>query len=86
MCQNTKNMKITPVTDICSKGDFVKKRVLTHPLTYLLFHTKIIFVRRHTRSELPVVSIIPRGINYACTDTISIFKIAATQGHPSTEN
>ena len=30
MCQNTKNMKITPVTDICSKGDFVKKRVLTH--------------------------------------------------------
>ena len=32
MCQNTKNMKITPVTDICSKGDFVKKRVLTHPL------------------------------------------------------
>lgn len=31
MCQNTKNMKITPVTDICSKGDFVKKRVLTHP-------------------------------------------------------
>ena len=25
-------MKITPVTDICSKGDFVKKRVLTHPL------------------------------------------------------
>lgn len=29
MCQNTKNMKITPVTDICSKGDFVKKRVLT---------------------------------------------------------
>ena len=31
MCQNTKNMKITPVTDICSKGDFVKRRVLTHP-------------------------------------------------------
>ena len=31
MCQNTKNMKITPVTDICSKGDFVTKRVLTHP-------------------------------------------------------
>ncbi|TGY07986.1 hypothetical protein E5355_04965 [Bacteroides muris (ex Afrizal et al. 2022)] len=30
-CQNTKNMKITPATDICSKGDFVKKRVLTHP-------------------------------------------------------
>ena len=29
MCQNTKNMKITPVTDICSKGDFVKRRVLT---------------------------------------------------------
>ena len=32
MCQNTKNMKITPVTDISSKGNFVKKRVLTHPL------------------------------------------------------
>lgn len=29
MCQNTQNMKITPVTDICSKGNFVKKRVLT---------------------------------------------------------
>ena len=28
MCQNTQNMKITPVTDICSKGNFVKKRVL----------------------------------------------------------
>ena len=26
MCQNTQNMKITPVTDICSKGNFVKKR------------------------------------------------------------
>lgn len=25
-------MKITPVTDICSKGNSVKKRVLTHPL------------------------------------------------------
>ena len=24
-------MKITPVTDICDRGDFVKKRVLTHP-------------------------------------------------------
>ncbi len=32
MCQNIQNMKITPVTDICSKGNFVKKRVLTHPL------------------------------------------------------
>lgn len=32
MCQNTKNMKITPVTDICSKGDSVKKRVLTPSL------------------------------------------------------
>ncbi len=31
MCQNTKNMKITPVTDICDRGDFVKKRILTHP-------------------------------------------------------
>ncbi len=29
MCQNTKNMKITPVTDICSKDDFVKEKVLT---------------------------------------------------------
>ena len=29
MGQNTQNMKITPVTDICSKGNFVKKRVLT---------------------------------------------------------
>ncbi len=28
MCQNTKNMKITPVTDICSKGDFVKRGFL----------------------------------------------------------
>lgn len=36
MCQNTKNMKITPVTDICSKGDFVTKRVLTHPPKYIL--------------------------------------------------
>ena len=31
MCQNTKNMKINPVTDICDRGDFVKKRVLTRP-------------------------------------------------------
>ena len=31
MCQNTKNMKITPVADIWDRGDFVKKRVLTHP-------------------------------------------------------
>ncbi len=34
MCQNTKNMKITPVTDICSKDDFVKKKVLTPPLLH----------------------------------------------------
>ncbi len=34
MCQNTKNMKITPVTDICSKDDFVKEKVLTHPHHY----------------------------------------------------
>ncbi len=38
MCQNTKNMKITPVTDICSKGDFVKKRVLTPSYFYNLPH------------------------------------------------
>ncbi len=41
MCQNTKNMKITPVTDICSKGDFVKKRVLIHPLHSL--YLKVFF-------------------------------------------
>ena len=31
MCQNTKNMKITPVTDICSKDDFVKKEGFDSP-------------------------------------------------------
>ena len=31
MCQNTKNMKITPVTDICDRGDFHIFGVLTHP-------------------------------------------------------
>ncbi len=39
MCQNTKNMEITPVTDTCSKGDFVKKRVLTP--SFLIYKDKI---------------------------------------------
>lgn len=46
MCQNTKNMKITLATDICSKGDFVKKRVLTHPL----IHNPIFYGRETNRA------------------------------------
>lgn len=37
MCQNIQNMKITPATAMCGRGDFVEKRVLAHPLLVIKY-------------------------------------------------
>ncbi len=36
LCQKAQNVKITPATDTCSGGDFVKKGILTHS-HYIIF-------------------------------------------------
>ena len=32
LCQNSYKQKVTLATTICGEGDFVERRVLTHPL------------------------------------------------------